>query len=330
VQRRRFLACALLALPDRGAFGASPAAFSFAVLGDAPYGRSEEREFDRVVDRINADPTLRFAVHVGDLKAAAEKCSDALLKRRFAALERLTLPWLYTPGDNEWTDCHVGAGGRFNPLERLQFLRRAHFGAGDRTHGPNGFALQSQGTQPGFTSFVENARFDLDGIVFATVHVVGSDNGLAPWRGIDINDRAVAPRADRIAEVRERTAAALAWVDAAFEHAATNNVRALVLFFHANPSIERSIDDARRRPFNTFLARVHDRAQAFARPVLLAHGDFHWYMFDAPFHDLPRVVRLQVPGSPFVGWVRVSVREGTGDAAFFRFERGLPMTEERP
>jgi hypothetical protein len=183
---------------------------------------------------------------------------------------------------------------------------------------------------PGFSPYVENARFELDGIVFATVHVVGSDNGWAAWRGIDINDRAVAPRQERIAEVRQRSAAALAWVDAAFEFALERNARAVVLFFHANPSFERGVDYARRKPFNAFVERLRDRAQAFARPVLLAHGDHHWYLVDAPFADLPRVVRLQVPGSPFVGWVKVSVPEGGADGGFFVFERGNTRSQDPP
>jgi hypothetical protein len=329
VQRRRFFASALLALPAACAHAAA-GDISFAVLGDSPYGRGEEREFDSIIDHINADSSLRFAVHVGDLKAAAESCADTLLKRRFAALERLSLPWLYTPGDNDWTDCHVGAGGRFNPLDRLRFLRKEHFRSGTRTHGPNGFALSAQSSVPGFAAYVENARFELEGIVFATVHVVGSDNGLAPWRGIDINDRAVAPRAERINEVRERSAAALAWIDAAFDQARESNARAVVLFFHANPSFERGTDYPRRKPFNAFIAHVHDRALAFARPVLLAHGDFHWYLVDAPFPDLPQVVRMQVPGSPFVGWVKVGVREGGGDTGFFSFERGTTRDHRDP
>jgi hypothetical protein len=329
VLRRRFFATALLALPPACAHGAAAATTRFAVLGDAPYGPGEEPEFERVIDRINADPTLRFAVHVGDIKAAAEPCSDVLIRRRLAALERLRLPWLYTPGDNEWTDCHNRGAGRFNPIERLQFLRRTFFADPARTHGTNGFAVQSQGAVRGFSAYVENQRFELDGIVFATVHMVGSDNGLAPWRGLDSNDRVVAPRADRVDEVRARTAAVLAWIDAAFDRAHTIGARAVVLFFQANPSFERAPDAARRRPFNAFLARIHDRAAVFAQPVLLAHGDLHWYTVDRPFADLPLVVRMQVPGSPFVGWVNVTVRDGDPHD-FFRFERGTTSTHEPP
>ena len=32
-------------------------------------------------------------------------------------------PLVYTPGDNEWTDCHRANNGAYNPLERLAFVR---------------------------------------------------------------------------------------------------------------------------------------------------------------------------------------------------------------
>ena len=39
------------------------------------------------------------------------------------------MPLLYTPGDNEWTDCHRPAAGRYNPLERLDAVRATFFDA---------------------------------------------------------------------------------------------------------------------------------------------------------------------------------------------------------
>ena len=52
---------------------------------------------------------------------------------------------------------------------------------------------------------------------------------------------------------------------------------------------------------------------AFDGPVLLAHGDSHDYIVDSPLIDresgriLENLTRLQVMGSPAVGWVRVVV-----------------------
>ena len=50
--------------------------------------------------------------------------------------------------------------------------------------------------------------------------------------------------------------------------------------------------------------------------MLFVHGDTHTYHFDAPFLDstgqpIANLRRLEVYGSPIVGWVKVTV-----DAAF--------------
>jgi hypothetical protein len=59
--------------------------------------------------------------------------------------------------------------------------------------------------------------------------------------------------------------------------------------------------------------------------VLLAHGDGHEYTVDQPLvrrttgRPLGNVTRLQVPGSPAVGWVRVIVTPGSANP--FAFEK---------
>jgi hypothetical protein len=40
--------------------------------------------------------------------------------------------------------------------------------------------------------------------------------------------------------------------------------------------------------------------------VLVAHGDDHEFTVDRPL-ELANLTRLEVPGSPDVGWVRVTV-----------------------
>jgi hypothetical protein len=314
IPRRRSLLAALAAFAAPR-LRAEPRGLAFAVLGDTPYGFAEEQALAALIETINADADLRFAVHVGDLKASDERCTDRLFERRFALLDRLALPWLFTPGDNDWADCHAGGAGRFHPLERLAFLRRLAYPQPDRSRGPRPLTLETHAAP-----FVENALFELEGVVFATVHAIGSDNGWLPWRSFDVNDRAAAPRGDRVAEVKAREAAALTWIDAAFDRARQRDARGVALFFHANPRLERSPQHPRRRRFNAFIDRLRERAHAFARPVLLAHGDLHWYFVDRPFADLPLVTRVQVPGSPFVGWVKVEVRPE--EARLFRVVRG--------
>jgi hypothetical protein len=63
--------------------------------------------------------------------------------------------------------------------------------------------------------------------------------------------------------------------------------------------------------------------ERFRRPVLAMHGDNHDYIVDRPLsrrgQRLENFSRLQVPGSPDVGWVRVIVNPGAADP--FSFEK---------
>lgn len=79
--------------------------------------------------------------------------------------------------------------------------------------------------QPEHAGYVENVRFVRSGVVFATVHVVGSENDLAPWSQLPGGDR----EAERLAEFEARRAANLAWIDAAFEQTRAEDAAGVVL-----------------------------------------------------------------------------------------------------
>jgi hypothetical protein len=58
---------------------------------------------------------------------AATKCADeyfAAIRKNF---DTFTLPLVYTPGDNEWTDCHRTNNGAYGPLGRLDKVRETFF-----------------------------------------------------------------------------------------------------------------------------------------------------------------------------------------------------------
>jgi hypothetical protein len=57
--------------------------FSFALIGDMPYSDREEIAFDSLIDAINADPSVAFVLHAGDIKAGSEPCTDALIRARY-------------------------------------------------------------------------------------------------------------------------------------------------------------------------------------------------------------------------------------------------------
>ena len=118
------------------------------------------------------------------------------------------------------------------------------------------------------------------------------------------------------AAAKRRTAAAAAWVRETFAEARSLNASAVVLSFHGNPAFEGSVDDPHRLAFEPFITAIEEEVELFGKPVLVAHGDDHVYTVDHPLvrrttgRRLENLTRLQVPGSPEVGWVRVVVNPG--------------------
>jgi hypothetical protein len=103
-------------------------AFTFALFGDLGYVPSEEPWLTNVLAELDKDSGLSFAVHVGDLSSPRYGCTDEMQARRLAQFNAVSHPLIYTPGDNEWTDCHEGQNVKgFDPLERLAKLRTLFF-----------------------------------------------------------------------------------------------------------------------------------------------------------------------------------------------------------
>ena len=289
-----------------------PGTFSFAVLGDAPYDYLEEIQYRLVLESLNSHD-LSWVIHVGDI--FWRPCTDEHYQHALGRFNSLRHPIIYTPGDNEWTDCWERESGGFKPTERLDRIRQIFFANHTRSLGQNSIPLVSQGNGEAYPEFVENARWTRNGIVLATVHVVGSQNGMKPFSGRTASDDYAS---------RRRTDAAAAWLRETFAEARTLNASAVVISFHASPKFYESPDDPDRKPFEPLLTALEEEAERFARPVLIAHGDHHKYTIEhsavrsKPKHHLQNVTRLEVPGSPQVGWVRVVVTPGADNP--FAFE----------
>jgi hypothetical protein len=281
-----------------------PGTFSFAVLGDAPYYPHEELQYRLVLQSLDAND-LSWVIHVGDI--FWRPCTDDHYRKSLDRLNGLRHPVIYTPGDNEWMDCWESGSGGFLPQDRLDRIRQIFFNDPSRSLGGNRLSLVSQAGREPFTEFVENARWVHEGVVFATVHIVGSRNGFKKFPARTDADDAAA---------RRRTEAAAAWVRETFDEARSLNASAVVLNLHANPAFEEPLDDPERQLFEPFITVVEEEVEQFARPVLVAHGDNHVYTIDQPLvrrttgRRLENLTRLQVPGSPEVGWVRVVVNPG--------------------
>lgn len=291
----------LVLLCGGGTAASAAERFVFAALGCQPYTRSPNsaENYARLIAEINrANPV--FTVHLGDFKGGDEPCTDELFLRRRAEFNSFTGPLIYTPGDNDWTDSHYLVAGRHDPLERLARLREVFF-AEERSLGQQPLALVTQRRAARFAKFVENARWTHGGVVFATVHVVGSDN----------NDQPAIPGA--VAEHRERDAAAAAWVRAAFAEARSMAAAGVALFFQADPLAADFGQPGVARGFGQFLRVLADEARAWGKPVLLVHADEHRYRLDVGVQLLPdeaplaNVTRLETFGDYNVHAVLVAV-----------------------
>jgi hypothetical protein len=106
-------------------------------------------------------------------------CSDDYFATVRAQFDRFVDPLVYTAGDNEWTDCHRPNNGGYDPLERLQAVRNVFFPNPGKTLGEHSIAVQSQAGR----GLPENVSYRRAGVAFAALHVVGSNNSLAPWTG---------------------------------------------------------------------------------------------------------------------------------------------------
>ena len=229
-----------------------------------------------------------FLVHVGDFKAQGVQCSNAEFVKVRDVFKAYPEPVVYTPGDNEWTDCHgVGA----DPIERLGKLRSLFFA--------NRSVLRLDKlkvVRDSNRNFVENFRFIRSKVMFIVVHVCGSGN----------NRRTGVPSAMR--EHAERVAANKRFLNESFNEALSLDVAGVAIVIHANPDFERGAQVGYREFLNTlrgFLGR-------YRKSVVCIHGDSHYFRVDKPLRDsqgntVMHFTRVEVFGSPDVAGVAVTV-----------------------
>jgi hypothetical protein len=286
--------------------------FQFIALGDLPYGPASQAPYRALIDRVNQLAPV-FSLHVGDIKSGSTLCSDEEFAAQWAHFQRYAGAVVYTPGDNEWTDCHRVNNGAHDPLERLNALRQRFFTEG-RSLGQRPIAVENQSRhQPAHARYVENQRWQHQGVVFATFHTVGLTNGF--------HADSAAVRAE--AQVRE--AANSAWIADSFALAQRIGARALVLATQAESLAYDRRDGPRRASLQPdYPAIAHTLlplADAAPHPVLLVHGDAHVYTFDQPFETargrpVTKLWRLQVFGEPQVHAVQVRVQPAVAGAPF--------------
>ena len=313
--------CAAPAAASTAAHDHGGSAITLAVYGDAPYGTAPDdtAEFQATpafIQSINADPDVSGVVHVGDIHSGKQYCTQAYDQSIADLWTHFADPLVYTPGDNEWTDCHkAGEGGGTynattgqisyvtdptgqpvdyaggNPVSNLALIRSIFFPRPGRTLSSGALHVLSQAQvdnsgNPTDGQYVENVLWQQKGFVFVTINVPGgSNNDADPWYGAPV----ASPQ--QTTEAAERTAADTRWLDRAFSVAKDADAQGVVVITQADMWDLDGKTAAHLTKFEPIVSSLASHTTSFDRPVLLFTGDSHTYRSDNPLQQ----------GAPCVG-----------------------------
>jgi len=345
------IGCGLTLAPALAASAQGPACdppITVAVYGDAPYGTTPTDTAELLatpafIESINADPDVSLVVHVGDIHSGKQFCAESYNRSVAALWAGFEDPLVYTPGDNEWTDCHKKAegGGAYNattgqidyvidsagnqvdyaggdPVANLDLVRKIFFPKPGRTQGASKPVLSQRylfdRRYPADAKYVENVMWVQSGVVFVTLNIPGgSNNDQDVWYGAPNETTAQA------AERTERTGADLRWLTYTFGAARLLQAKGVVIVAQADMwDPEKGV--SHQTGYEPFVSAVAQHVAKFGRPVLMLNGDSHVYLSDNPLaasdalnymhpgYDVPNFHRVVVHGSTFpLEWLKLTI-----------------------
>jgi hypothetical protein len=182
---------------------------------------------------------------------------------------------------------------------------RHFFCQGHESLGQRRLKLTRQSEHTEYAKFRENVRWAYGDVLFVGLNVPGNANNFG------------AP------EAAERNQANLSWLKESFRAATEGNSRALMIIMQANPHFDLAPTNRLRAGFNDLLAVLEEETIAFRRPVVLVHGDSHYFRIDKPLmgsrsrRRLENFTRVETFGNPDMHWIRA--RADWRDAEVFTF-----------
>lgn len=184
---------------------------------------------------------------------------------------------------------------------------------------------------------VENRRWTLGGVTYATLDIQGTCNNRC-------DSNAGGGDADQ-AEYAARNAADIAWMQGTFNEAKALRAAAVMFISQADPGFNDDQvqgaptrnpltlveDDAQAATdgFGDFLRALRDQVIAFRKPVVYVHGDSRYFRIDKPLENsagqrLENFTRLETfgdhaeNGNNDVNWVKVLVDASSREVFSFQ------------
>jgi hypothetical protein len=264
--------------------------YSIGLWGDLPYSTTQQAAIPTLIQDMN-DAQLSFTVHDGDLKqGSGSPCDDALYARALGWFNSFESAAMFTPGDNDWTDCDRPSNGGYDSRERLDHERLVFFSS-DQSLGQHPMTQEVQTAAECLDAAgdhvpcVENRRWTFHGVTYATFNVQGSCNNLC-----DTNRQHVGDSGDP-EEWAARNQADIDWLNQTFSEAKADGSAAVMLISQGDPGWD--LTDGTRAPlrdaltlhetdshaaqdgFYGFLSAVRGDVIAFGKPVAYVNGDSH-------------------------------------------------------
>ena len=286
---------------------------TLAVIGDSPYGAAQVADFPALVAAINADADVERVVHVGDIKNGSTRCDTSYFSTIAGYFTTFADPLVYTPGDNEWTDCHRSNNGKYDPLERLGTLRDIFFANPSFTLGGQALAAfhASLRTRRSRTSPRTRAGWRR-GSCFRPCTSWAAGTVSLPGSATTPPTRWSMIRHDASPKSSIAPQAAIDWLDRTFELANKPKSDGVVLFMQADTWPGSSTDG-----FSAIIQRMAALALDYGKPVLVIQGDTHVYRTDQPLltgdavhgvtQPVPNLTRIVVQGETTSEWLKLRV-----------------------
>ncbi len=314
--------------------------FDIALIGDSPYGAAAEPRFERVIADINRQ-NVDFTIHIGDTKNGSTRCDNSHYPKVLNWFNSFDSALLYSVGDNEWTDCMRTNNGAYDPLERLAVVRRTYFPP-KQSLGRRPLSLTRQSEDPLYSLYAENAILVRGPVVFATIHVPGSNNNLE----YKLNQGAPNPFYDNDKEYTARNAANLVWLKKVFETARSNKSLGVLIGIQANmfEAFFETVTGNSRSGYEDFVKALRSETVNFKGEVVIVSGDTHFMRVDKPLtvqypactsatgdckpfeaaldsrgSRILNFTRVEVPGSTDVHWTLCHIRPNSRNVFQFEF-----------
>ncbi|MEO6918481.1 MAG: hypothetical protein ABI171_05455 [Collimonas sp.] len=242
-----------------GAAFADSSSFSFGVIAHAFRGNADETTLRNAITETDAD-NLAFVVANG-IKASSEPCSDQLYNQRKSLLNSAKNGLIVSLSASDWAACRTAAD-HSAAIERLNRVRDLFF-SDEFSFGDSKIPLIRQSTSPKFHSYVENARWEIGNVVFATINLPATNNHYMAEGG-------------RNSEFEDRQIANREWLQRVFLNASQKKSDAVVLFCDGDPLAtqrHRVFDfNVKRDGFAEIRQRISAHASQFEGKVLIIHG----------------------------------------------------------